>query len=94
MNEKIKKILIFFVEINEYRSHSEFEDYVFSDEEDDEESGQENEDVDEDDENMVGNEKPIKKEVVSFKKKKNSITANALLKMVRLFSYYFSIFKR
>ena len=64
------------------RSHSEFEDYVFSDEEDDEESAQENEDLDEDEENLVNSEKPIKKEVVSFKKKKNSITANALLKMV------------
>jgi hypothetical protein len=51
---------------------------VFSDEE----SAQENEDLDKDEENLVNSEKPIKKEVVYFKKKKNSITANALLKMV------------
>ena len=76
------------------RSHSEFEDYVFSDEEDDEESAQENEDLDEDEENLVNNsEKPIKKEVVSFKKKKNSITANALLKLVNfVFFLYLTFF--
>ena len=43
--------------------------------------------MDEDEENLLVNssDKPIKKEVVSFKKKKNSITANALLKMVIYF---------
>ena len=68
---------------NHNRSHSEFDEYIFSEEEEDEESNQENEDLEEEDETI--NEKPIKKEVVSFKKKKDSLKNKLVNKVNWLF---------
>ncbi|CAF0715067.1 unnamed protein product [Brachionus calyciflorus] len=61
-------------------SHSEFDEYVFSDEEDEEESI--HDDDDDQDENMADDgdsKKILKKEVVSFKKKKE-LSKSSLLK--------------
>lgn len=65
-------------------SHSEFDEYVFSDEEDEEESNHEYDD--DQDENMiepVEKKQAIKKEINSFKKKKD-LSRNSLLKKVIL----------
>jgi hypothetical protein len=51
-------------------SHSEFDDYNFSDEEDDDDENEELEDDDDENGNINMTEDVIKKEVVSFKKKK------------------------
>lgn len=63
-------------------SHSEFDEYVFSDEEDEEESNREDED--EQDENMtedVDSKQIIKKPISSFKKSRD-LSKNSLLKKV------------
>lgn len=62
-------------------SHSEFDDYVFSDEEEEEESNHEDEQDNMDENNP--DSKKIKKDSISFKKIKN-LSKNSLLKKVFL----------
>lgn len=64
-------------------SHSEFDEYVFSDEEDEEESNHDEEDQDD---NMIeiDNKKVLKKGLNSFKKK-NDLSRNTLLANVKVF---------